>query len=334
MAKAAKPVTAFLDLDSVLFSAASAAEQVIYIYINNETGEEEARFEKAKDGKEWLELMSVVDDAGDLYRRETEYEYRDVKEAYKAFDKEVERWVKASECQKWTGYVSKNSGLPNFRHQLATLKPYKGSRSDTRKPYYLEHVRKYARKNPNIKTTIGAVETDDLVVARAEKLGQRGCVVSVDKDSRQVSGCWMLIIGEQDKPTFSSGKIVGRLRQKSKKKIVGMGYLFLLFQLLKGDSVDGIGGCKGVGDKGALEVLEPFSGKPLSELPNAIAAVCEEYKRVYGDEFKYKHHETKEEITATWKDILYENLRLLWMKRSKDDMAETIWEHVKGYCNE
>jgi hypothetical protein len=323
------PTHAYLDLDAVLFSAASAGEQVRYTYYD-ENNNEVADFDSAEKGKAWLEGMIMLGIEQE-YRRETTYEIHEVEKAYKTFDHILQKWIKKSKCDKWVGYVSKNSGTENFRHQIATVAQYKGNRSpDARKPHYLEAVRKYALTHPSIKKGVGSVEVDDQVMALAQRKGERGLVLSVDKDVRGIVGSWFLIPDEMEKAQFSRGDIVGEISwDKTAKKAKGCGYLFLLQQAGAGDDTDGYFGCKGLGHAGAVKLLEPFSGKPMSYLPQAVKSISDRYMKVYGKEYKYNHWNTGEEIIATGNDIFIEMLHLAYMKKSTTDICPLI-EIVEG----
>jgi len=329
------PEKAIIDGDSILFQAAQAGENTWYVAIG-EKGEEIARFDSAHNFNNWLEVAKAFGKdmeygyEGDLDKveKKVEYEILDVRNCYKAFDKIVREGVKASGCNDYAVYISKRSGARVFRYDIATLHPYKYGRDQRRKPHYLEAVRSYARKQPNVITVRGVIEVDDKVVSEAERLKHKACLCTVDKDALQARGCHILLLGQMEKPIFSSKRIVGRLWQEG-NKVFGTGYLFTAFQMLKGDkSVDGIVGLPGWGDKKAYEALKDFDGTDISYLPDVVDVVAKLYYEAYGDEYRYKHCYTGEEVVASWKDVFEENLRLLWMKRHKDDEGQDIMKYV------
>lgn len=334
-----QPKIVFMDLDAVLFAAASAGEQIIYIAKTPE-GEEVARFKSASEYKNWLatseEFGMDMDFGfeGDLstLERHTDYEIKDFKECKKAFKSMVKGWFERSGCEEYVGYISKASGEKNFRYAVATVQPYKGSRKESRKPYYLEELRKYVKGLPYIKTARGSVEVDDVVCALAQRKGWKGCVMGVDKDARGVNNTHVFIPEEMEYPEFSSNKIVGRLYKNSKGKVQGLGTLFWLWQALAGDPVDKIPGCKGVGAEGAFTLLEEFDGVDVKYLPDAIKKVADKYSTVYGDSHEYVHHTTEEKITASGKDIFIEMSTLVYMKKSQND--ECFWIPIieEAYC--
>lgn len=328
------PATAILDMDSILFKAAMAGETTWYI-AKEEDGREICRFNSALAYKNWLDNVEAGFDFEHFYQgdpdkitREVEYEVGDVKNCYRTFDNIIDEWLIHSGCEDWMGYVGKKTGARVFRYDIATIHPYKAGREGTRKPHYLEAVRKYANKNPNIKTVRNDVEVDDRVLELAEKMGHKACLTVIDKDGLQARGCWIMLIDQFDSPVFSSKRTVGTL-WKEGGKVYGTSFLFHLFQLLKGDKqVDGIVGLPKWGDKKAYDLLEEFSGVHVKHLPDAILKVADQYKEHYGDSHSYKHCYSGEEVEASWRDIMHENVRLLWMKRHKDDIGEVIMKHV------
>lgn len=328
------PSVAVLDMDSILFKAAMAGETTWYIAKDGE-GKEICRFDNAQAYKNWHEMLCDGMDFVHFYSgdpeqvaREVEYEIKDVKNCYRTFDNVIEEWLGYTGCEEWVGYIGKKTGARVFRYDLATIHPYKKGREGTRKPHYLESVRRYANRNPNIKTVRNDVEVDDRVLEIAEKMKHKACLGVSDKDGLQARGCWIMLMDQWDEPVFSSKRYVGTLWQEG-KKVYGTSYLFHLFQLLKGDKqVDGIVGIPKFGDKKSLALLEEFSGVHLKHLPEAIRVVANEYKEYYGDEHIYQHCYSGEEVIASWRDIMEENLRLLWMKRHKDDVGQVIMKHV------
>lgn len=341
------PEIAYLDLDGPLFAGASAGEQVVYSAVTPE-GKVIGSFKKAKEYKSWLEECEIFEADvrfgydGDLSEitRQTSYEIGDFEDCVKAFDSIVAGWVKQSGCKEYVGYVAKASGEENFRYAVATKKPYKGNRKGLRKPHYLEQLRKYVTGYDYIKVPRGPYEVDDLVCAKAQVKGWKGCVVSVDKDSVAVINTHMLIPDEMTKPKFSSRKVVGRLfKHKDTGKIVGRGTLFWLYQTLHGDSADNYGGCEGVGEKGAYEALKEFDGVSSSHLRDAVKRVAEFYHKRYGEEHQYPHHTTGEIITASGAELFVEMSHLAYMKKSMKDecfwipIIYEVWEEILEEVN-
>lgn len=325
------PEIAFLDLDSPLFHASSAGENIIYRAVDPD-GNTVAEFPSAAAYKNWIEVCEAFGAdiehgyEGDFSQltREVDYEILDVEKCYKAFDRIIKQWVSQSGCKDWVGFISKNSGLSNFRYDICTLKGYKSGRQGTRKPHHLEAVRKYASQNPKIKIPRGPIEVDDICCARAQKAGWKGCVIAIDKDSTGVRNCYYLIPDEMESPEFSSGKIVGKLYKNGVGKIVGCGWLFWIFQSIASDKADSIPGCKGIGDEGAFKMLSPFSEVSIDHLPELLTVACEAFKKSFGECYEYKHCYTGEDIQAHWRDLMEEMLHLVYMKKSIKDVCPLI----------
>lgn len=323
------PEIAYLDLDSLLFKAAQAGEQIIYFGVD-EDGNEWGHCDSAAGYKNWLEeiemfgcdmLTGYVGDPSSLTRN-SKIEIKEEKKVAKAFDHLLNKWIVGSGCKEWVGYVSKKVSAQTFRHDLATIKGYKSGRAQN-KPHYLEEARKYALTKANVKTIRGPWEVDDVVCALAQRKGWKGCVVSIDKDSRGVNNTHVYIPEEMEKPEFSSKKIVGKLWQNEKGKVLGLGSLFWLYQCLAGDAVDAITGCKGVGSTGAYKLLQPFSGAAMAHFEDVLRVVAETYQKAYGESHEYPHHESEEVIVASWRDIFIENSHLVYMRNNQKD--ECFW---------
>lgn len=317
-----KPNQAFIDADSLLFKAASVAEDIVYTLKNKNTGEVVKEFGSAKACQQFLELVSVFEydpegsykGVGDDLEREVGYVLHSPEKAYKAFDKLLDEYKAITHCDTNTFYVSKASGLPNFRHKIATLTPYKCNRGG-RKPAALEAVRKYAYKHPEVKVPRGQIEVDDRVMAMARKAGAKGLVVAVDKDVLQATGCWVLHVGNHGKPVWSDPKIVGTIDEG--KGGYGLGWLWLLYQCIAGDSADTYKGVEGVGEVGARKLLSKYSGLPVERIIEPVTAVANLYRDVYGDKYNYFNQQTGSFCNTTWRELFIEMLHLAYMRDSE-----------------
>lgn len=328
-----KPEVTYADLDIALFIAASSAEKIQYIYYDN--GKEVARFDSADAGKKWLgevEIFGVDFNFGfeggiANLTRDVEYIDLGVEKGYETFDRLIDEYKKSADTPAFKGYVSASTGSEVFRHKVATVKQYKGGRSG-RKPKYLEDIRSYAINRHGFKQTQGFIETDDITQALAQKAGEKGQLLSLDKDSQTTVGCWLLNENYFDEAVFSDPSEVGWL-EKSDDKVVGLGRLYLCYMSLVGDTVDAITGVPRVGKAKAYELLKDFSHKPISVLPEALTVVAKEYKKVYGDNYEYKHWDTGKKIARNWYDMMREQMILLYMlKGSKDSVEKSVLKYL------
>jgi hypothetical protein len=319
-----------MDLDSVLFKAAQVGEQIWYSATTSK-GEVVCKFDSAKGYEKWLEEIDIFDvdtkfgykgDVEDLTRT-VDYEIKDVDDCYKSFDKIIKQWLKMSGCKDWIGYIGKATGMKNFRYDLSTLKGYKSGRGEMHKAVYLEDVRRYAANHPNVKIVRGTVEVDDVVCAIAQRKGYKACVVGVDKDARGSQNTHVFIPFEMEKPEFSSQRVIGSLSKNAAGKVVGLGTLFWFYQLLAGDTVDSITGCKGVGSVTAYNLLEPYSFTTADNIGYVVVEISKLYQAAYGDSYPYNHAVLNVPVVATWYDLLVEMSHLVYMKKSQKD--ECFW---------
>lgn len=200
--------------------------------------------------------------------------------------------------------TNKREGVPetefvrNFRFDIAKSRPYKGNRKSS-KPLHYDNLRQWIVANYPCKVAIG-YEADDLLCSdlyRSHVDGSLDVIAcSRDKDLKMVPGMhfgWEC--GRQ--PQFGPKRVteVGCLElSKSRKKVSGDGMLFFYAQMLVGDGVDNIAGCKGCGPVTAYETLV---GKNCDE---AFQAVVDKYVLTYGEE---------------WEGKFIENANLLWIIR-------------------
>ena len=190
---------------------------------------------------------------------------------------------------------------PNYRNEIATVKPYKGTRKNT-KPVHYANLTAWVFANYEFKLANG-VEADDLM---AQDQTENTIICSRDKDLRQVAGnhySWECGKQSEIGPIIFDRK--GWVEDKN-GKVFGGGEMFFLYQLLVGDPVDNIGGCPKVGHKGAMKLLSEVEGRK-----QLYMAILEAYKKVYGED------------GLTY---LIENARLLWLMRASDDIWEFPYE--------
>lgn len=171
------------------------------------------------------------------------------------------------------------TGKGNFRFDIAVTHPYKGNRKDIEKPEHLGVLRSHLVDNWGAIVSEGE-EADDLLGIWSTDYGPNAVVVSIDKDMLQLP-CNHYEPRKQIHRTVSDFE----------------GLKFFYTQLLTGDTVDNIKGCKGIG---------PVKAK-------AILSDCKTEKELY------------KQCLLTYDDdldFLLENARLLWLRRS----VGQLWE--------
>lgn len=207
----------------------------------------------------------------------------------------IKNIIAGSGCDTYRIYVE---GKDNFRKSLATIKPYKASpaRSAMEKPFHYDKIKQCLIQDWGAVVT-DKIETDDYI-SIATSLGYYGnkqwVGATTDKDAKQTEGL-LYNWDKMDKPTL----ITPMDGAKSFWK-----------QMLTGDTIDNIQGCRGVGDK----------HKAMTEIDSA-KSVLEMYKVVRY--YYYKAAETKGLVTdiqgnqLSVYDEMRENMALLYMFRHK-----------------
>lgn len=185
-----------------------------------------------------------------------------------AFNQILKRIKRDTKCDEYIIVLSNRNEI-GFRHKLATIKKYKGNRSDKPKYYdrlYEEIIKTY----PHMIATKQREVDDELGILQTQALedGTETIICTSDKDLRQVPGAHYNL----DTKVLYTVDREGQL-EIQKKKIYGTGLKWFYAQMLLGDSADNIPGiparcipgeaklvsqriCDGLG--GSLEACEGF----------------------------------------------------------------------------
>lgn len=179
-----------------------------------------------------------------------------------------------------TSYELYHTEGRTFRYDIAKTKPYKANRKDQR-PWHFKNLLVYIRDVLG-STHHPGLEADDVLAiehTRHAELGEETVLVSRDKDLRQVPGMFYSYeLGKQ--PSFGPTLITreGSLNLSEEGKLTGTGNMFFYSQMLTGDTVDNIPGCKGIGPVKAYNILtDEERDDPL------LDRVLETYDNVYGE---------------------------------------------------
>jgi hypothetical protein len=196
-------------------------------------------------------------------------------------DTRLEGILATTGAESWQGYLT---GKGNFRDATATIKPYKGNRDRSERPYWFRAVYTYLVTNRYVQVVQG-YEADDQI---AMDQGEGTIICSRDKDLKQVPGwhySWPSGNEKEREPFY-----VSELQ----------GLQFFYSQMLTGDTADNIPGLYGVGPKAACV-------ERLKECQTELE-MFQEVQRQY--ELRFGSY---------WEQFMTENGRLLWMLRSPDD---------------
>lgn len=183
-------------------------------------------------------------------------------------------------------------GDGNFRSQLATIRPYKGTRSVHAKPLMYNQIRQYLLDCWDAEVVFGQETDDEMAIIQTEMntANERCVIVAVDKDMLQVPG-WHLNPNKGFKYVTDAG-----------------GLLRLYIQAAQGDAVDNIAGAYKVGPKAAQKAF----AEPMNE--------TEMWLTLYGlyDDSIIKHGNQYNELSA--EEAALENMRLVYLRRERDEL--------------
>lgn len=201
----------------------------------------------------------------------------------------------ATEADSYVLYLTTDD-KSNFRYKIASIRPYKGARP-TEKPYWYHHIRNFLVDYRGAQEVSGMEADDAMSIAQYKALAEgteETVICSKDKDLNMVPG-------------WHYGWHAGKQQEKGvwyQDEIGGLRCFYK--QLLTGDSTDNIPGLYGVGKSSTLL-------KQVDTLDDELSM----YDHVY------KHYELR--FGSYAEQFLIENARLLWMKRTEED----LWEPPK-----
>jgi len=297
--------TAIIDGDIVVYRAGFASQSYSHKVLDNE-GDILGEFSSKAEANDFLELVAMGEKVNPII--ETEVLPKSQDDVDMIVDVMIKNIIVGSES---TDYIVYLTGNTNFRNEVATIKEYKGNRSNSSRPVHYEYIRGYIEdQHPTI--TSDNCEADDLCAMRlftefqkAQKSKLKSdceaILCSIDKDLRNIPGYHYNI----------KDRVIDWVTPK-------MANVHFAKQLLTGDNVDNIPGIsflsnqkKKVGPKTAEKMLDG-----AESIRDLSVKVCEVYEEFAGPE---------------WEDKLQEVGSLLWMQRSPlEDFSYNRWENL-GY---
>lgn len=209
--------------------------------------------------------------------------------------RKIEHIVNQTRATDFTVYLS---GGENFRHNVATIVPYKGTRVST-KPYHWQTIGDHLRSQFGAIEVWGA-EADDILSLHGRSDPDEYVVASRDKDLRIVP-CyhysWRCGDAQPEIPVHKV-EVLGQINctrtPKGGYSLKGNGLKFFYGQVLVGDAIDNYKGCKGIGPQKAAAMLCGASNEV-----DLYERTLSMYIAAYGPE------------EAHWR--LLENARLAWL---------------------
>lgn len=201
----------------------------------------------------------------------------------------VKKCLDAVDCTEFDAKFYLSGKGENFRHKVATTRPYKGNRDTKHRPTYEDEIRKYIRGKWDTVVTDGVEADDALGIAQCEVYGpQDSVIISIDKDLDQIPGYKYNFLNE--------------IRYEVSPE---QAWYNFCHQMLTGDSTDNIPGLPRVGVAKATKMLEGIEDED---------EMLEEVARQYAS--KSGHED--------WFEYMREQATLVWILKSEYDQSYDI----------
>lgn len=207
--------------------------------------------------------------------------------------------------QKW--YLTKGSSV--WRNDYAQWQPYKGNRTEMRKPVHYDALRSYMKDKMGAKVLKG-IEADDAVAYLMRKDPMSTIIVSGDKDLMTVPGLHLNPSKMGDGVFFVSELEACR---------------FLYSQMLSGDSIDNIKGLSGTREHPGWGPVKAKKAVAQFDTEYDMATfVAEQYASTYPDGVMCEDEEGHVTGHLSWQQALVETANLLFLRKDKD--TQFVWE--------
>lgn len=252
-----------IDADPIVYRCGFAAEKtswhLVYETATGETDEIEfSADDKGTAGgymREWLDFqgtaITVLDKQRVIHPDPVSYALRATKVQIESIISECEHHYK--QPSKMLMWISGKGG--SYRDRIATVRPYKGNRDPTHKPYHYDAIRDYLRTQYGSYITSG-IEADDAVSIFAHhhySIGGGSLVVAtIDKDLDQIPGNHYNYMN----------KVFYAITESEAER-------FFVYQCLAGDITDNIVGVWKCGDKAANGILDSLSNSDFERRNSA-----------------------------------------------------------------
>jgi len=196
--------------------------------------------------KEWTKFnegkVTILDKSRKIIPDPLSYALRAVKVQVESIMEECE--VHHKESGKMLMYLSGRGG--SFRDKIAKVRPYKGNRDPTHKPYHYDAIRDYLRAQYGSLMTSG-IEADDAVSIFAHNHYERGTperlvIATIDKDLDQIPGHHYNYMH----------KVHYAITPAEAER-------FFVYQILAGDPTDNVIGVWRCGETAANKIASQFS---------------------------------------------------------------------------
>lgn len=277
-------IKTFVDGDVIVYRCGFAAEKNTYVH-TDEDGYQSADLSHK-------EVLALVEKSGGTFEKvhhvePVNYALANVKNQLEEITSAVADGFDVAPSR--IHLIVMLSGPSNFREDVATLRPYKGGRDPDHKPVHGPAILDYL--DANYDTMYSVNEEADDMMGYMQMLhmhrGEMSCIATIDKDLDMIPG-----------PHYNfHRKHFYYVEQDDADR-------FFYYQLITGDSTDNIGGIPGMGPKKA----EAFRQK-WEKAGASLRGMYEEVRGLYEAEFGPNADE-----------VLLENARLLWIRRTEHEM--------------
>lgn len=310
-------VYSFIDADPIAYAGACAAEKVFYKFINKRTGDETEEFPSAKDAAVWLSDLSTLGYDEDP----TEWERQSFKKVSPesmaiSLTKSVYSDYIASSggAKEIEGFLTQR-GVKKSKDILGLENRYQGGRENLETPTHLEACRDWLLRHSNFHTLKGGFEADAIVISKSEKRGRKAMLLSIDKDLQQAEETFILNMKyeRKDRSLWIAEDGLGKLWEcPIKKKIVGVGFKWLMLQAMAGDRADGYFGIKGYGDKSAKKLIDQYDDR---------VTLLKAMLNLYEDKFQNYTYTSwdGQVISKTPYEMMEQHIWLAYQERSPKD---------------
>lgn len=240
-------VIGILDADSIAYKAAAANE--VKSIQTAHTHEGDIVIEEWKNRTEFKAYLKGTTHTVDMYTITDHSEPKHISYAKATVTSMIQKSQNHMRANRLEIYIS---GENNFRDFIllpaqyiqnnATKSTiggrYKSNRDDTVRPILLKELRQWMIDDLGA-IVVNNMEVDDMSSIRAyegSKAGQKVVQYTGDKDACGCHG-WLQNPDKDDAPRFITG--LGSIYKDEKGKVRGEGRMFLYYQILAGDKVDG-----------------------------------------------------------------------------------------------
>jgi hypothetical protein len=255
-----------IDLDIVVYVIGSACDGRHYMYKGQ-------RWDSKKDLNKILKEDGV--DPSSLEVKKDPESWEHTKKSLISYTEDI---IEKSGTLDYRGFLT---GHSNFRHEIATIQPYKGNRMSLEKPHHYDAIRQFLVDAYDAEISVNQ-EADDSI-GLSHTCGET-VIATLDKDLDVIPGDhfnW-----DRDEHYFVSELDADRN---------------FYCQILTGDRTDNILGLYGVGEKSAL-----VSRVKSMETPEEMHAyVYEQYEARFG---------------SYAEQFMRENARLLWILQKRKNL--------------